>query len=189
MVYKCSGPRFGNIENAYTGEIMSVMMRVSPKGDIKVFAPNTYSTSDFFPSAKEAYRAWNRVNGIEGLKDNTPPVCAYTGKPLQLEQTEDGWHYVGGFDPHLFYDRATFLRFATMRGGVAVYPEASASRVDAPPREGKVTEAMKKHADEQRTELHDDSVKHAEETLKSRPDLFDLKSDTVSMSMPRRKRR
>ena len=25
---------------------------------------------------------------------------------------------------------------------------------------------MKKHADEQRTELHDDSVKHAEETLK-----------------------
>lgn len=190
MVYQCSGPRFGQIRNPYTGEAMRVMMRVSKKGDIKLFAPDTYSTSDVFPTSKEAYRAWNRVDGVEGLKDNMPPTCAYTGKPLKLVQTEDGWCYEGGFDPHLFYDRATFLRLATMRGGKSDYPEAAAPRVDAPPREGKVTESMRKHADEQRTELHDDSVKHAEETLKSRPDLFDLKSDTVSMSVSKgRKRR
>ena len=182
MLYKCSGPRFGQIDNPYTGKTMQVMMRVSRTGDIRMFAPDTYSTADFFPSAKEAYRAWNRVTGVEGLKDGEPPTCAYTGKPLRLVQTEDGWHYEGGFDPHLLRPRDEFLYFAAMRGGKSPYAPGTPGRVTAPPREGRVTDAMRKHAEGQRMELHDDSVKHAEETLASRPDLFHLESNTVSMA-------
>ena len=66
MVFDCSGPRFGAMKNPYTGEIIRVKMSTSSTGAIRFFAPDTYSPTNVYPTAKEAYRNWNRVNGVEG---------------------------------------------------------------------------------------------------------------------------
>ena len=188
MVYECTGPRFEGILNRYTGEPMKVRMAVSRDGRTRYFSPDTYSTADRFPTAKEAYRAWNRVDGVEGLKDGRPITCAYTGVPLKLVHDELGWGYAGGFDPHLLYSRADFLRLATMRDGEAARPGGQDVRVDAPPRRGRVTDAMRRHAEETAPALDEDSVRTAEAILqKHRADVGD--SPTVSMHVPAKGRR
>ncbi len=187
MIYDCTGPTFDGLENPYTGKPLGAKMSVTKTGRMRFFAPDTYSTSDFYPTAKDAYRAWNRANGVEGLKDGQPIVCAYTGDPLKLVHSEDGWRYEGGFDPHLLRTRAEFLRLATMRGGVATRDAAPETRVDAPARRGQVTAGMRRHVEETKAELGEDSVKAAEAILlKHKGDVE--QSGTVSMHVPSRKK-
>lgn len=188
MIYDCTGPTFEGLKNLYTGEPLGAKMSVTATGRMRYFAPDTYSPSDFFPTAKDAYRAWNRVDGVEGLKDGQPLVCAYTGDPLKLVHSENGWHYEGGFDPHLLRNRAEFLRFATMRAGLSPRPDTRDTRVDAPPRRGQVTPGMKRHVEETKAELGEDSVEAAEAILqKHRNDIEG--SGTVSMAMTKKRRK
>ena len=167
MIYPCSGPRFGTIKNPYTGETMRVKMCTLPNGAVKYFVPDTYSPTEVFPTAEEAYRHWNRVNGVEGLKSGKPLVCAYTGKALTVVKTDDGYHYEGGFNTHLMYDRPVFLYYVTMRNGKSEYPKPEPDvRVEKPQVRGEITAGMRKHADEMKTELTDDGIATAESALK-----------------------
>lgn len=188
MVYECSGPRFDKILNPYTGEPLRPRMSVSPRGRIRFFAPDTYSPAAPCPTAQAAFRAWNRRNGVEGLKDTEPIVCAWTGKPLHLVHDDSGYHYEGGYDPRMLFDRPTFLYYATMRNGVSEYPKPEPeARVDRPADRGRVTEAARRHADESRVELTDDAVHLAESIARRHRDVLEPGPATVSMAGARKK--
>lgn len=184
MIYDCSGPRFDKILNPYTGKPLHPKMSISGRGRIKFFAPDTYSPAQPFPTAKDAFRAWNRVNGVEGLKDHQPITCAWTGKAMKLVHNAEGYHYEGGYDPHMMLDRANFLYFATMRGGNSEYPKPSGleSRVDKPSEKGEITKRMKEHADANRTELSDEAVATAEAIMQKHKDILEPGGTTVSMA-------
>ena len=183
MVYECSGQRFDGLLNPYTGKPLRPKMAVTAQGRIRFFAPDTYSPAQPFPTANAAFRAWNRVNGVEGLKDGSPIVCAWTGRPLKLVHDGEGWHYEGGYDPHLMFSRAEFLYYATMRDGRSEYPEPGKKelRVDKPQERGEVTKEMRRHADEARTELSDEAVKTAEEIMQKHRGDLEKGETTVSM--------
>ena len=190
MVFECSGPRFGSMRNPYTGEVMRVKMSTSPTGRIRFFVPDTYSPTNVYPTAKEPYRHWNSANGVEGITDGKPIVCAYTGEPLKLVKTSDGYCYEGGFNIHMMLDRQTFLHFATMRNGVSEYPlpeSTEESRVEKPAPKPEISERQRQHAEEMRTELTEEGIRTAEGIMKELDGKFDLdKSSTVSMSVRRR---
>lgn len=188
MDYNCSGPVFDSLVNPYSGDPLRVKMFVVG-GRTLFSSPSAYSTSDRFPTAVDAYRAWNRVNGVEGLKDGQPIVCAYTGEALNLRHDEDGWYYDGGFDPHVLLPRQRFLHFATMRAGKTEVSAEEPGRVDMPARVGKPTENMKRHADKNRTELHDDTVKAAEDIMTKYRDVLEPGPAKVSMHVPGKRRR
>lgn len=187
MVYDCDSIRFRGLKNPYTGEHVRVKMVVMKNGSARFCAPDTYSPSEIFPTAKEAFRHWNRVDGVEGLKTDKPVVCAFTGHPLSPRRTEDGFCYSGGFNPHLLYDRDTFLYYMHMRDGVSDLPPPDGkepSRVVQPPVQGRVTRRMKKHAEEMQCELTDEALSMAEKTLNDieAKGIKLERSSTVSMS-------
>lgn len=169
MIHNCTGPVFDGLRNPYSGEPLRPRMTVSSSGSAKLrfFAPDTYSPTDPQPTARDAYRLWNRVDGVEGLKDGCPVVCAYLGTPLKLEHDERGWWYSGGLNVRLMRTREDFLAAVTMRGGKPTGPAPEpVSRVEMPPREGRITKRMKRHADDARAELTDDAVHTAEKVVK-----------------------
>ena len=188
MDYNCSGPVFDSLVNPYSGDPLRAKMFVVG-GRTLFSAPSAYSTSDRFPTAVDAYRAWNRVNGVEGLKDGMPIVCAYTGEALNLRHDEDGWYYDGGFDPHVLLPRQKFLHFATMRAGRTEVPAEEPGRVDMPARVGKPTENMRKHAEQQRVEPDDASIAAAERIMEQNRLLLNPAPARVSMHVPAKKGR
>ena len=191
MIYECSGPRFKNILNPYTGEKVLVCMSVSSAGRVRFFSPDTYTPAQSVSSPEEAYRRWNRVNGVEGMKTGRPIVCAYTGKPLVLVKDSEGCHYEGGVDLRMLMTRERFLYYATMRDGVSQYPEPvdGELRVEKPAVRGKITAGMRKHAAEMATGLSQDGIDTAERTMKELKDKFGIEgSSTVSMAIPEKKR-
>lgn len=187
MDYDCSGPVFDKLRDPYSGEPLGAKMYVN-RGRTLFSAPSAYSVRDRFPTARDAYRAWNRVDGVEGLKDGKPIVCAYTGEALRLAHDEDGWYYEGGFDPHMLLPRQKFLHFATMRGGRTDVPAEEPGRVDAPARVGRPTENMRKHAEQQRVEPDDESIATAERIMEQNRPLLDPAPATVSMHVPSKKK-
>ena len=170
MTHDCSGPLFDGLKNPYSGDPLRPKMTVTSSGSSKLrfFAPDTYSPTDPQPTARDAYRLWNRVDGVEGLKDGRPVTCAYLGTPMKLEHDERGWWYSGGLNVRLMRTREDFLSLVTMRDGKPTreVQKEPPSRVEAPPRRGKVTARMKKHADDARPELSDDAVHTAEKVVK-----------------------
>lgn len=192
MTYDCSGPRFGELVNPYSGEKILVKMSVSRTGRVRYFAPDTYTPAQFFPTAKEAFRHWNRVNGVEGMKEGRPITCAYSGRPLTLEHTADGYHYTGGIDLHMLYDRGEFLYFAAMRDGKSPYPAPSGEtgRVEKPAERAEITGTMRRHADEMSTDLTQDALDLAEKTMSEIDAMAGglEKSSTVSMSVSGKKK-
>lgn len=182
MIYQCSGPRFNALKNPYTGQFMRPKMSVSASGRIRFFAPDTYSTAQSYPTAQDAYRAWNHVDGVEGLKDGQPIVCAYTGKALHLVKDDEGYHYEGGYDPRMLLDRSTFLYFATMRGGESEYPgPESETRVDKVQDARPAKSTAAKYVEEHKAELTEDSLEIAETIMTRHKDVLD-KPTVVSMA-------
>ena len=189
MIYECSGPRFGELKNPYTGEKILVKMSVSSAGKVRYFAPDTYSPAQYFPTAKEAYRRWNMKDGVEGMRDGSPIVCAYTGKPMTLEHDENGYRYSGGLDLHMFFTRSEMLYYAAMRDGVSPYPEPvdESVRVEKPAEHGKITKRQAIHAEEMKTDLTQEGIETAEKVMKEIDRKVGLeKSSTVSMSRKRK---
>lgn len=190
MITKATSDDFANIVNPYTGKPMEVFMNVADDGQVTFFSPDTYSPSDRFDTAELCYRKWSRINGVENRKAGKPICCAYTGEALALVPSAfGGFHYVGGFDPHVFHSREEFLYYATMRDGVATReaPGGSESfaRVKVPTREGRITDAAKKHADDAAPKLDTEKMHMIENSLK--PFKNDLPgSSTVSMSVTRK---
>ena len=189
MIYECSGPRFDSLKNPYTGEPLHPRMSVSSGGRILFFAPDTYTPAQPFPSARDAYRAWNRVDGVEGLKDGRPVTCAYTGKAMHLVHDGLGYRYEGGYDPRLLLGRQAFLYYASMRDGRSEYPPPGPeSRVDKPAAAGRTQDCTAaRHVEEHKAEVTEEAVKTAEEIMKKHKDDVEP-SSTVSMAVPDKSR-
>lgn len=180
----CTAPEFKALRCPYTGDPLEVRMLVVPGSPPRFHAPDAYSPAIPRPTPDEAYRLWNRVDGVEGLKSDTPVVCAYTGVPLSPAHCPDGYFFNGGFDPRMFHSREGFLRLASSRGGVS--PRSGAdSRVEAVPPD--MTPEKPRKTD---TDPTDEALHIAEKVLeKHRDDLPPQASTTVSMSTGRRRGR
>ena len=166
---------FAKVKNAYTGKPMRVLMVVTGKGEPLFHADKSeYSTSDHFETKRQAYDAWNRKDGISGLKNNKPITCAYTGEPLGLVDLPDGFYYSGGFNPKMLYPRDEFLYRATMRGGVSQFPKpGSAQRVD---KVARVDMPEKRKNKDRGGDVSGEAVDLAAASMQKHKDAFDKKT-------------
>lgn len=117
MIVDCNASKFRGLKNPYTGEEMRVKMLVQANGSPLFFCPDTYSTATRFRTAAEALDAWERQNGISGIKPRTPVRCAYTGEDLRIAEDCVGFYLEGGFDPHRLMSDDEFVYYANMRDG------------------------------------------------------------------------
>ena len=187
MTTKVTSEAFANLKNPYTGEPLAVQMTVVPGRDPMFSCPDTYSTADVCPSKEECIAAWDRKNGVSGLRTNKPIRCAYTGEALALVKTALGWRFSGGFDPHMFYSRDEFLRLATMRDGVPGYvPPKIHMRVTSVPPKARVTETMRRTADARKPSLDEEKIHELEGRMNGIG--VRVNSGSVSMSAGRKKR-
>lgn len=189
MMYDCDGVDFDGLTNPYTGERLAVKMLVLGDGRVRFAAPGAYSpASTPAETSIAAFRAWDRVDGKEGLRSAAGPcVCAWTGEPLVPRSTERGWLFGGGFDPTVFRDRDEFLYYAEMRGGVSPRPKPGPRvRAEQPRPEAKVTDRHRQGVEERAAKLDEDSVKAAERIMK---EVGAEPSPTVSMHVPAKGRR
>lgn len=115
MTIDCTGEDFRDLVNPYTGKPLRVKMMVAPSP--RFFCPDTYSTAVRFPTARAAYDAWARKDGISGAREGRVIKCAYTGETLVPRHDGAGYWFEGGFDPRMLRSRSEFLRLATMRDG------------------------------------------------------------------------
>ena len=181
MTVKCSADRFRGIVNPYTGEPVEVKMVVRAQGAPLFFAPDTYSTSDFFPTAQQAIDMWDRVDGVGGMKPRTAMKCAYTGEDLHVEEVPGvGFHLVGGFNPKALVADEELLYRLTMRDGKATRPAPKAPARVAPAAEraehapGEGDEAL---------EPTDEAREVAEKVVMAHKDSLGLKSEKTVVSM------
>ena len=124
----CTGEAFRGIADPYTGEPLRVKMLVT-KSSPRFFAPAAYSPCVRYGTAKAAYDAWARKDGIAGARKGREIRCAYTGELLTPMHDETGYWFDGGFDPRRFWSREEFLRYARMRDGESPVPAGPADRV------------------------------------------------------------
>lgn len=189
MTTEVTSDAFSKLRNPYTGEPMVVQMTVLPGREPLFNCPDTYSTGDsMYPTKEECIAAWDRKDGIAGLRTGQPVRCAYTGEILSVESTGFGWHFTGGFDPHLFYSRDEFLRLATMRDGKPGYvPPKARARVTAVRPVADVTGTMRRTAESRRPTLDDGKVRMMEAKLNGIG--VRVNGGTVSMSQGRKRKR
>lgn len=177
----CTAPEFKALRCPYTGDPLEVRMLVVPGSPPRFHAPDAYSPAIPRPTPDEAYRLWNRVDGVEGLKSGKPVTCAYTGKVLSATSGPDGHAFAGGFDPRMFHSREDFLRLASSRDGVTSW-EGTDARVEAVPPD--MSPEKPRDID---TDPTDEALHIAEGVLrKHRDDLPPQASTTVSMSVRRK---
>ena len=187
MTTKVTSDDFANLKNPYTGESLAVQMTIVPGRDPMFSCPDTYSTADVYPSKEECIVAWDRKDGVSGLRTNQPIRCAYTGEALVPVKTALGWKFAGGFDPHMFYTRDEFLRLATMRDGKPGYlPPKNRVRVTAVPPKARITETMRCTANARNPSLDEEKVHELEGRLNKIG--VRVNSGSVSMSVGRKKR-
>lgn len=181
MTVKVTSDLFKGLRNPYTGEPMEVEMTVNPGRDPLFRSPGTYSTGEVFATRDECLDAWNRKDGVAGLRTGGPVKCAYTGAVLSFVKTTTGWRLSGGFDPHMFHSRDEFLRLATMRDGVSDRPPPeSPVRVTAVPRTARISAAQRRVAEAATPKLDEDKMHDLEDRLNSNG--IRVKPKSVSMS-------
>lgn len=186
MTTKVTSDLFKGLRNPYTGEVMEVIMTVNPGREPVFSSPGTYSTGDSFDTSEECIAAWNRRDGVSGLKTGMPIVCAYTKEPLRLVQGFGGkWRFVGGFDPHMFFARDEFLRLANMRDGVSSHVVSAGVRVTSVRESPRVTDAQRKAADAKTPSLDDGKLHELEDRLNARG----IRVEPTSVRVPGRKGR
>lgn len=174
-----TAPVFRGLKNPYTGEPLKVKMLVPKSGAPLFFAPDAYSTTKRFPTRAEMVAAWNRVDGVGGMKDGQPFRCAYTGEPLRpVSNGAEAW-FEGGFDPTIFHRREEFLYYATMRDGKAVRPVPR----PLPPVRMK-QETPPPETTDDREEISADALKVGEKIAEK---LAPEKKTRVSMSVPKKR--
>lgn len=177
---KCTSHEFTNLTCPYTGKPLEVYMLVTPGRAPLFHVPNPpYTVAQPYESAEKAYEQWNRVDGVGGLKTGKPVTCAYSGALLSVKRSDYGYYYEGGYDPRMFYERATFLKKITARDGVSPYDSAEDTRIEAPPPDSEPI--FKREFD---TDPSDDALKIAADTLqKHKDELPTQASVTVSMAV------
>lgn len=188
MTVEVTSDVFSGLKNPYTGSQMVVQMTVNPGMDPLFRSPDTYSTADAYPTRDECLAAWDRKNGVAGLRTGQPVRCAYTGEALSFVSTELGWRFSGGFDPHMFHTRDEFLRLATMRDGKPGYvPPEARTRVTSVPPKARVTDLMRRTAESRRASLDEGKVHELEGRMNGIG--VRVNSGSVSMSQGRKRKR
>ena len=176
----CTAPEFKALTCPYTGKPLEVYMLIFPGRAPMFHAPDAYAPAIPFPSVELAYRRWNRVGGIEGLKSDKPITCAYTGKVLAAASSPDGHYFTGGFDPRMFYPREEFLKLASSRDGVSAHEAGPSERIEAAPPDMKPVKPR-----EFDTDPTDEALHIAADVLQKHKDILPTQaSTTVSMSVP-----
>lgn len=183
---KCNAYEFRDLKCPYTGAPLEVYMLVTPGRAPLFHVPNPpYTVAQPYATAEEAYDKWNRINNIGGLKTGKPITCAYTGAFLSICKCDQGYYYTGGYDPRMFYDRATFLKKITARDGVSPYDEVEETRVEAVPPD--TTPIFKREYD---TDPTDEALHIAADALQKHKDILPKQaSTTVSMSVNKSKKK
>lgn len=176
MTVKCDAAKFRNLVNPYTGKPVEVKMLIRQQGSPLFFAPDTYSTSDFFPTAREAIDMWDRVDGVGGTKQRDSMKCAYTGAALHIEEVPGvGFHLVGGFNPKALTSDDSLVYHMTMRDGKTDLPP-----LKQPARVTSVPETFEHTPGE-----GDEGVERTEEALKVAEGVVDQFKDSVGMKKER----
>lgn len=176
---KCTGSDFAGLVNPYTGKPVVTEMVVLKDGSCVFCAPDTYSTADYFPTAKEAYDAWARSLGIDGARRNGVIACAYTGNPLSVVKTDFGYHYEGGFDPHMMWPRHEYLNMMTMRDGNPG-PKVWGPPVPVEPAGAEKSAPIRHHE----VDITTEAERRAEQAMKD-AGFAPRKKTRVSMSVPK----
>ena len=186
MIVNVKAEKFRNIRNPYTGETMEVKM-VTGDGVPLFFAPGQYSTAKHFATAREAIDAWDRTDGVTGLKARDSLRCAYTGEPLTVEEDSAGFYLAGGFDPCAMHTDDEFLLYATMRDGVSASgrTETTRGRVTAPSEVADIPP----EARETYVEPSDDARHAAESVVSQFKDAIGLRKERTQVSMSRGRRK
>lgn len=179
----CTAEEFKKLRCPYTGRPLEVRMLIVPGQPPRFHSPGAYSPAIRYPTPDEAYRMWNRVDGVEGLKTGQPIKCAYTGAVLAAVHDGEGHGFSGAFDPRMFWTRAEFLRKAAMRGGTPPSPDAHTdSRVEASPPDMKPSKPR-----EFDTDPTDEALRIAGSVLEKNKSILPRQaSTTVSMSVAAR---
>lgn len=174
MIVDCNAMKFRGIMNPYTGEEMEVKMLVRQDGAPMFFCPDTYSTSTRYPSAQAAIDAWDRQNGVGGLKKRDSLKCAYTGADLRIVEDCAGFYLDGGFDPHRMMTDDEFVYYANMRNGKSAMREPGTnSRVES-------VERIEKSEDKSDDSGPDsEMLKAAEQTVSQFKDSLGLKKTSM----------
>lgn len=177
----CTAEEFKSLRCPYTGNPLEVRMLVVPGQPPRFHAPGAYSPAERYPTPEDAYRMWNRVDGVEGLKTGRPITCAYTGAVLAAVRDREGCGFSGAFDPRMFWTREEFLRKATMRDGKG--PAASAdARIEASAPGMEPLKPLKPRRFD--TDPTDEALHIAESVLAKHRDILPKQaSTTVSMSV------
>lgn len=180
MTVECDSYRFSDLVNPYTGKKIVVSMTVTDGTRPLFFSPETYSTSDRFPTAAKALEAWSRVDGVYGLRRPDDLRCAYTGEPLVIKQDLCGFYLDGGFDPHVPRPDSEFIAGASSRGGTGdVVPGGGrVELVERTEMSGPLTE------DDPRT---DEALHAAEDVVRRFKDDTGMVNERTVVSMSRRK--
>lgn len=176
----CTAEEFRSLVCPYTGRPLQVYMLIVPGQRPMFHAPEAYAPAIPYESKETSYRMWNRKNGVEGLKSDTPIVCAYTGEPLRPMSDPHGFWYSGGFDPRRFYPREDFLRLASSRNGVSPREVEEPTRIEASAPDMK---PVFPHRID-KPELSDEAIHIAEKAVATVKDILPTQaSTTVSMSV------
>lgn len=131
MEAKCESEEFRGRRDPYTGDPLTVFLRVLPGGRVMYRIEGGYDVAQGYPTMEEASAAWSRVDGVSGMRDPARGgyVCAYTGRPLRPDSSGGTYGFAGGFSPQLFHSRDEVLAvFAHLDGKPAPQPV----RVEAP---------------------------------------------------------
>lgn len=178
MIVEATAARFRGIKNAYTGETMVVKMLVPERGRPMFFAPDTFTPAKPMRSAAELLDAWDREDGVGGLKNRGNLVCPYTGKPLSVVETSHGVFLDGGFNPGMLMTDDEFLYYATMRNGKPTRPAPSAVRVELE------KERFDPAPAEDPVEPTDDARHAAEKVVDQFKDQVGMEKEKTTVSMP-----
>lgn len=120
VIIDCQDLALRGLKDPYTGKPQTFKMVLSGSGEPRVFSPDAFSPTQTFATSQEAFLALHMRDGMAGaVGDREPVVCAYTGEPLFLTSSDDGYYWSGGFDPTLpIYNATDFINKVRMRKGV-----------------------------------------------------------------------
>lgn len=152
---------FAGLTDAYTGELMPVVMRGTPAGPL-FLSPSATSPRDYCTSS------------------DGPTKCPYTGEPFVIRVIGGHRIRLGGFDPRIPQPRESFLYYATMRNGAPKMDSPTPPRAEAPIRRGRVTNRHRAHVDRQTPTLTDFHLHSVEKSLSRYKGMLPS-SPTVSM--------
>lgn len=146
-----TAPEAQGIKCPYTGKPLDIYMRISA-GIVTFSAPEALSLAIPWPSVADLREA-------AAMRDGSPAegpgsVCAYTGAPIEVVETEDGQYYMkGAFNPRRSYLSLQKLLKDLSRGAVVT---------EAPPTAETIPEIQTELDEDQKFEIPQEAHERTE---------------------------